>query len=235
MKNSIHLSIENPCKENWEAFAPQTNGRYCSSCEKTIIDFTKLSDQAVLEFFASKSAKTCGRFRADQLKSYSFNNLVTASPGLALLKAGFLSLIFMLTINQTYAQTDAIRATSEVRSGVEASKGRRVNSESNTHFGGIVKDEDGNAMVAVNVLLKGTSTGTTTDDDGRFSFPVQLKAGDVLLFSFVGFETVEYTVASNEDTIIEMKMEYEITLGAVDVTGCYQEKQTLWSKIKNIF
>ena len=233
MKNSIRLSIENPCHEKWESFSMQSNGGFCSTCEKTVVDFTKLSDEAILAFFANKPARTCGRFRDDQLRSYAFNDFATVSPGRSLLRAGFLSLIFMLSIGQSYAQTEVARTTSELASAkTQGTDDRRITSQ---YFSGVVKDEDGNAMAAVNIMLKGTTTGTATDAEGRFSFPVQLKAGDVLLFSFIGYETVEYTISSQTDTTIEMKMEYQITLGAVAVEGCYQQKETLWSKIKNLF
>ncbi|MGC3947811.1 MAG: carboxypeptidase-like regulatory domain-containing protein [Chryseolinea sp.] len=236
MKNSLHLSIEKPCDENWEEFTPQTNGRFCPTCEKTVIDFSKLSDQAILDFFTNKPARTCGRFRTNQLKSYSLDSIATISPGRALLKAGFLSLMFVLTIQQSYAQGEvSAKATSELTTGHQTPVGDNVSIRPGEYFSGIVKDEDGNALPAVNVLLKGTDKGTSTDAEGRFSFPVQLKVGDVLLFSFVGYETVEYTIASTDETVIEMKMEYEIMMGTVAVAGCYQPKETLWSKIKSLF
>ena len=59
---------------------------------------------------------------------------------------------------------------------------------------GNVSDQDGLPLPGVNVLLKGTSTGTQTDFDGNYS--IQAAQGDVLVFSFIGLETKEYTVGS---------------------------------------
>ncbi len=53
---------------------------------------------------------------------------------------------------------------------------------------GTVQDETG-PMPGVQVLIKGTSTGTETDFDGKFSITV--KKGDVLVYSFIGMKTVE--------------------------------------------
>lgn len=52
---------------------------------------------------------------------------------------------------------------------------------------GIVKDVKGEKLIGVNVSVKGTSWGTTTDINGNFS--LQVSVGDVLNISYVGFVT----------------------------------------------
>lgn len=65
---------------------------------------------------------------------------------------------------------------------------------------GTVSDESG-PLPGVSVLIKGTTTGTETDFDGNYS--IRAKAGDVLVFSFVGMATQEKTVgASNTINIV---------------------------------
>lgn len=59
---------------------------------------------------------------------------------------------------------------------------------------GKVTDERGEAIPGVNVVIKGTTTGTTTDLDGMYSIAVEANA--TLVFSFVGFETSEVEVGS---------------------------------------
>lgn len=54
---------------------------------------------------------------------------------------------------------------------------------------GKVTDDKGNPLPYVSVVIKGTTTGTTTDDNGMFS--IQAKKGDVLVFSMVGYEHKE--------------------------------------------
>ena len=52
---------------------------------------------------------------------------------------------------------------------------------------GQVNDSEGNPIPGVNVLIKGTATGTTTDFDGKFS--IEAEPGDVLVISYIGFKT----------------------------------------------
>src|SRR5690606_20107919 len=57
---------------------------------------------------------------------------------------------------------------------------------------GTVTDQ-ANAMPVpgVNIIIKGTSTGSTTDFDGKYT--INAKTGDVLVFSYVGYKTTEVT------------------------------------------
>ncbi|NML38466.1 TonB-dependent receptor [Chitinophaga sp. G-6-1-13] len=60
---------------------------------------------------------------------------------------------------------------------------------------GTVKDAAGVSLPGVTVKVKGTSTGTITDAEGKFS--IKAHAGDVLVITYVGFEPKEITVGSS--------------------------------------
>ncbi len=63
------ISIPTPCHEDWQAMAPNEQGRHCTFCAKTVIDFTTMSDDEVKYFFLNKKEeKVCGRFRNQQLQ-----------------------------------------------------------------------------------------------------------------------------------------------------------------------
>jgi len=91
---------------------------------------------------------------------------------------------------------------------------------------GTVSDPDGNKIPGVSVVQKGTTIGTSTDIDGKFSLSVNAKA--VLQFSFVGMKPVEEVV--NGRSVINVKMEAE-TVGVNEVVvtalGIQREKKTL--------
>src|SRR5690349_6196278 len=59
---------------------------------------------------------------------------------------------------------------------------------------GKVTDETGTGMPGVNIVLKGTSTGTTTDAQGDYSIETP-NDQSVLVFSFIGYATQDVTVA----------------------------------------
>ena len=67
----------------------------------------------------------------------------------------------------------------------------RITQQSNACTG-TVKDAHGESVIGASVVVKGTTNGTITDFDGNFSLP-DVKNGDVIVISFVGFKTQEVT------------------------------------------
>ncbi|SFT42743.1 TonB-linked outer membrane protein, SusC/RagA family [Algoriphagus locisalis] len=59
---------------------------------------------------------------------------------------------------------------------------------------GVVKDQSGEPMPGVSILVKGTTSGTVTDIDG--SYTIDVTPGQTLLFSFIGYEQQELPVGS---------------------------------------
>ena len=60
---------------------------------------------------------------------------------------------------------------------------------------GLVNDSEGNPLPGVTVYLKGTTMGTVTDFEGKFSLDVPSSA-ETLVFSFVGFQTQEVEIGT---------------------------------------
>lgn len=58
--------IAEPCSANYNQMSPADKGRFCESCCKVVVDFTKKSAQEILDFL-SGNQDTCGRFRKSQL------------------------------------------------------------------------------------------------------------------------------------------------------------------------
>ncbi len=96
-----------------------------------------------------------------------------------------------------------------------------------TITGTVTAEEDGSALPGVNVLLKGTSTGTVTDINGSYRLSVPSEGG-TLVFTFVGLKTQE--VAIGNQSTIDVGMASDVTqLGEVVVTALNieRDKKTL--------
>lgn len=77
--------------------------------------------------------------------------------------------------------------------------------------------ENGEAIPGVNVVLKGTTTGTTTDVDGNYRLSVP-EEGGTLVFSFIGLETQEVEIGAR--SVIDVGMASDVQqLTEVVVTG----------------
>jgi hypothetical protein len=117
----------------------------------------------------------------------------------------------LLAFNPIYAQTNSSSAT-EVASNERTIKG-------------IVSTEDG-PLPGVNIVLKGTQTGVNTDLKGEFTFPKKLKTGDILVFSYLGFENQEVKI-KDSSTFIKLVLTEDLVemIGALDSGKPYKSKR----------
>src|SRR5690606_2569372 len=91
---------------------------------------------------------------------------------------------------------------------------------------GRVTDANNAAIPGTSVLKKGTTIGTSTDADGKYTLSVG--ANDVLTFSFIGYKSQEITVGAR--TLIDVSLETEVNeLSEVVVTalGIQREEKSL--------
>ena len=62
------INIAHPCHQDWHKMNREQNGRFCLECEKTVIDFTKMSDEDLVKYL-TKSGSICGRFNDEQVEN----------------------------------------------------------------------------------------------------------------------------------------------------------------------
>ncbi len=67
---------------------------------------------------------------------------------------------------------------------------------------GSVKDALGTELPGVSILVKGTTNGTATDFDGNFELQVD-EANAILVFSYVGFDTVELSASADMNVTMQ--------------------------------
>lgn len=89
--------------------------------------------------------------------------------------------------------------------------------------GTVVSADDNIPLPGVTVALKGKAVGTVTDADGKFS--INADESDVLVFSFIGFETYEHPVGASSEINISLTPSIE-TLQEVVVVGYGEQKKT---------
>jgi iron complex outermembrane receptor protein len=86
---------------------------------------------------------------------------------------------------------------------------------------GVVVDENNDPLPGASVVIKGTTTGTTTDFDGKFS--IDIDQGDVIVVSYVGFSTNELSYDGGDLVVTLTEGE---TLDEVLVTGNRSKPRT---------
>ena len=99
---------------------------------------------------------------------------------------------------------------------------------------GKVLDEQGNAVEGVNVVIKGVSQGTATDQEGRYTLS-GVSDQTVLVFSFLGYKTKEVTVGLQDQISVILELDAQI-LGEVviDALGFERKNDKLGTAVASV-
>lgn len=197
-RSSIRISIPQPCNIPWESMsAVDAEKRYCSSCERVITDFSKMSDAELLAYF-QKNKNYCGRFSKDQLDR---EIVIAKEKRFSGWKKAVLFPSILLGI-EVAAQTNgtADQATVEAQTMQPVFPATVVRPDSlagDTLFiEGAVTDTAGEPLAgAVVMLYAGTvQTGASSDFNGKFRIAVTgISPGDSVKIAvhYVGFDSYE--------------------------------------------
>ena len=97
---------------------------------------------------------------------------------------------------------------------------------------GTVVDSKGEPLIGATVLVQGTTLGTITDVEGKFS--VQASVGATLEFSYLGYSTVIYKVKTLGDIFITMTEDVHMVEEVVVVGYGVQKKETVTGAISSV-
>ena len=103
-----------------------------------------------------------------------------------------------------------------------------------TVSGTVTSSEDGSSLPGVNIVLKGTTTGTVTDVDGNYKLNVP-EEGGTLVFTFIGLATQEIEIGAR--SVIDLQMAPDLTqLSEVVITavGIEANKANLGYSVQSV-
>jgi len=95
-----------------------------------------------------------------------------------------------------------------------------------TYTGTVVSSEDNQPLIGATVLIKGTNTGVATDIDGSFS--IEANVGQVLVFTYTGFATQEYTLSTETNLEVALAPD-NLILDEVVVTGYGEQSRSSYT------
>ncbi len=97
---------------------------------------------------------------------------------------------------------------------------------------GTVRDEEGQPLSGATILIKGTSSGTTTDFDGSFSLAVE--EGAVLVVSYLGYLTQEIAVGDQTDIQIQLTQDAAVLEDVVVIAYGAQKREDVTGAIGSL-
>jgi hypothetical protein len=220
MSKYLNLQVPSSCQENWNNMVPQEAGRYCLSCQKSVVDFTEMTDSELVAYFKAHKEATCGRFIQSQL------NRDLPLPGKPLpfihsfikfsLPALLLTLKSSVEAQKLFPPIEMTPVKDKVPAGDSVIGTFPVT--------GVVCDEAGLPLAGASVLLKGQTKGCVADTLGRFTLGgIDLPA--TLLISYVGYQPLELTITDpGQAKAIRLQLSPAV-MGEVIVAGFISTKK----------
>ena len=201
MSKNLQLHIPAPCHENWNDMSPDQQGRFCLSCQKSVVDFTSMTDQEIIRYFQNVKGSTCGRFSDDQLNR---NYEIDSKKRLNWFKY-FLQILLpaLLVTSKSNAQ---VYLKKKVTTNVSSDKcvrefrslGFTLARIVDTVITGEVIDKHNRPIPKATVMIKGTGKGVVADKNGKFKLSATQPLPLTLSISSTGFHPVEMVVDENK-------------------------------------
>ena len=247
MSKSIRLQVPKPCHESWENMTEMDRGRFCSSCQKKVVDFSLMNDHQVLEYISKTKSGLCGHFSVDQL-----NRNISTQKKTKLIWYKYLLHVMipaLLMTNKSSGQTkitgDTITCTQQninpnsMDGRLTGKLATSASQEKEFAITGRVIDEKNNPIEGATVFIKGSRKGVASDGNGFFLLTVNKTEMVTLVFSSVGYIQIEKKIdvskEENTNTVV-MKMSPSLA-GEVVVVGyitvAKKVDTTIFQKIKN--
>ncbi|MBY5959121.1 TonB-dependent receptor [Membranicola marinus] len=98
---------------------------------------------------------------------------------------------------------------------------------------GTVVDDSGEPLIGVNIQVKGTNKGTSTDFDGNFTFD-DIDENAVLVVSYVGYQTQEIPVAGKSTVMITLRSDSQLLDEVVVVGYGTQKRKNLVGSVSEV-
>jgi hypothetical protein len=248
MPKYLHLQIPTPCHEDWNKMTPESQGRFCGSCQKTVTDFTNMSDAQLIAFFKNPKPSVCGRFNGEQLErdiliprkripwvKYFFQFALPAFL-LSLKSSAQMGKVSAIPPAQKVAVQKLSKFSADTTIVEKPNAGSPLNAlqgiaggvistvEIRTGIDGIITDPDGKPLPFTTITLKGTSQATIADSSGQFVFQNVLLPS-TLMVSCLGFAPQEFRVESFKEQL-NIRLQPQL-LGEVVVVGAISPRKKI--------
>jgi len=228
MKHITHVSIPQPCTQNWGDMDPTTQGRFCSSCQKRVTDFTKLSNEQILALL-SLSGNTCGRITEVQLRTLNACLQHAPQPESSWWRRLSIATVFvsLLSLFRSEAKGVAPKAPQHATFEFKKMHANANFADDQITITGKVVDENNEILPGATVRIKGTNKSVMVGTDGTFSIKVPSGQTIKLQVLFIGFETKEVKIKpknAKDKLDLKLKMSAAI-LGGLGVV--YSPKDTM--------
>jgi hypothetical protein len=229
MKHRIKsIAIPAPCTEDWSNMLPDAKGRFCSSCQKAVTDFSDMTNAEILAVL-SVSGNICGKFGPGQISELNYE--LSRERGVSFswkkfsIAAAFIGVFpFVKASAQVKPATEQHPKPQNKTAGIlglflSSVKGKVIDHGSQEPIAGAM------------ICLKGTNQVVFTDNTGHFKIDGITSNDSIIVCSYLGHITQEIKISQAKFfCTVELKAielpnipincnSLTVTLGGISITG----------------
>jgi len=223
MTSITNIHIPEPCHQQWQQMTPADNGRHCEQCCKTVVDFTKMSNNEIINHL-SINRHVCGRIGEQQVNSINLQ-LVSQQPQN---RGGWVKWMMAaaLFVSTAYSRANAQNTTHPTEQTVNSDAhaesfplGKIAFPDSAKYqiITGRVTDNNNKPIIGATIKTDHGNAGTETNVDGNFRIQVPVSAKR-LTISFLGFESKVLELKKAGKVLKVQLKENTTMLGGLGVT-----------------
>jgi hypothetical protein len=187
---TIKIKIGTPCHENWDKMLEEERGRFCLSCQKAVVDFSRMTNEEIITYFEQNAdKKTCGRIAIHQHDTPISNYRKVITPWFNRYVAGFLMAVGFY--NPGKAQTTDTPIENHMMKGEIAVNTAKQSNKELVVSGRVLDQDTKKPIKGANVKIDGADVFVATDKNGSYSISVPERYQNSslqLLVSYLGYE-----------------------------------------------
>jgi hypothetical protein len=239
MCSNFKIQISNPCHEKWGEMIDNNTGKFCNSCQKSVVDFTNFSDRDLRNWFKENQGESCGRFKPEQLDRliHVKSNFAISRFKPSLIAASLFAFLSFPKLSKGEVIKPSTIQTTKTITNFDKKNQDEALSDSLRFIKGKVTDKGRSALPGVTIRILGEKYGCSTDANGEFSLTYTVQKQNELKeldIRYIGFEN-KIVKLKPGDSYLDIRLNEDTTAFMGDVVVVV--KRPFWKmilyKVKN--
>ncbi|WP_047546844.1 carboxypeptidase-like regulatory domain-containing protein [Psychroserpens sp. Hel_I_66] len=202
MRTALNINIPEPCHEDWQKMTPQDQGRHCSSCEKTVFDFTTKTDEQIVKTFLNEG-KVCGRFKSTQLNRELVLNRKEKNNYLSYVASTLFAFLSFGTQDvEAQGEPKIIQRDTLQKQTINGKSAISILNKKILH--GTIFNSQKSTIQNSRITIKETGFTTLSYNDGKFTIKAEL--GNTIIIENEDYETLEVVIDNFSKKNIYLKI-----------------------------
>jgi len=179
---TIKISIAEPCHENWDKMLDEEKGKFCLSCQKQVVDFSRMTNEEIINYFnVNEGKKTCGRIAKHQHNTPISNYRKVVTPWFNRYVASFFMALGFY--NPSTAQTNNTPVEQHIKGDIAVKQPLVPSNKKLVINGRVLDQKTKKGIKGASITVAGSDITTTSDKNGNYtiSIPARLQNENLVL------------------------------------------------------